>query len=127
MIKWLDEAIIIEIHEYAIQKFGGVGGIIHNNFGINAPRNLFFYEGFADLYILAVKYAFIIIKNHPFNDGNKRTGFNAMRTFLAENEIILEFPDNTDDVIVAIADDKITFNDVVIWLKNLVIVPYNEI
>ena len=127
MIKWLDEAIIIEIHEYAIQKFGGVGGIIHNNFGINAPRNLFFYEGVEDLYILAVKYAFIIIKNHPFNDGNKRTGFNAMRTFLAENEIILEFPDNTDDVIVAIADDKITFNDVVIWLKSLVIVPYNEI
>ncbi len=32
-----------------------------------------------------------------------------MRTFLAENEIILEFPENTDDVIVAIVDNKITF------------------
>ncbi len=109
MIKWLDEAIIIEIHEYAIQKFGGVSSIINNNFGVNAPRNLFFYEGVKDLYTLAVKYAFVIIKNHPFNDGNKRTGFNAMRTFLAENEIILEFPENTDDVIVAIVDNKITF------------------
>lgn len=38
-----------------------------------------------DLYLMAAAYAFHIVKNHPFVDGNKRTGLNAAAMFLRLN------------------------------------------
>ena len=40
---------------------------------------------------LVIMYAIAIVRNHPFLDGNKRTGWVAMRTFFALNEIALTF------------------------------------
>ena len=48
------------------------------------PQNLFAY-GEGDAAALAAAYAFGIIKNHPFVDGNKRTGFLAAVLFLEAN------------------------------------------
>ena len=48
------------------------------------PQNLHAYcEG--DAAALAAAYAFGIIRNHPFVDGNKRTGFLAAALFLEAN------------------------------------------
>jgi death-on-curing protein len=38
-----------------------------------------------DLYFMAAAYTFHIVKNHPFVDGNKRTGLNAAAMFLRLN------------------------------------------
>ena len=35
--------------------------------------------------MLAAAYAFGLVKNHPYRDGNKRIGFLAMATFLGLN------------------------------------------
>ena len=48
------------------------------------PQNLFAY-GESDAAALAGAYAFGIARNHPFIDGNKRTGFVATELFLALN------------------------------------------
>ena len=45
------------------------------------PGNLFAYRS-ATSCELAASYAFGIVKNHPFVDGNKRTGFTAAVLFL---------------------------------------------
>ena len=43
------------------------------------PKNLFLYER-CDLADLAAAHAHGIIKNHPFNDGNKRAAFLPQRS-----------------------------------------------
>lgn len=48
------------------------------------PRNLFAY-GNPTLFEMAASYSYGIIKNHPFVDGNKRTGFLVGVTFLELN------------------------------------------
>ena len=45
------------------------------------PRQLLAY-GDPDIFELATAYAFGIVRNHPFVDGNKRTGFMAAYVFL---------------------------------------------
>lgn len=51
---------------------------------LGKPQNLFAY-GKPNLFQLAASYAFGIIRNHPFLDGNKRTGFAAAAVFLEAN------------------------------------------
>lgn len=41
-----------------------------------------------DLYEMAAAYLFHIIRNHPFIDGNKRTGAVAALVFLALNDVV---------------------------------------
>ena len=45
---------------------------------------------YKDIFEMAAAYFFHIIKNHPFVDGNKRTGLVVAITFLERNEIIVD-------------------------------------
>ena len=45
-----------------------------------------------DLSAMAAAYLFHIVKNHPFVDGNKRTGATAAVTFLLLNGVLLDLP-----------------------------------
>lgn len=40
-----------------------------------------------DLFEMAAAYLFHLVKNHPFMDGNKRTGVTAALVFLKMNEV----------------------------------------
>ena len=50
--------------------------------------NVFGVERFPDVFQKAAAYCFFIVKNHPFIDGNKRTGFLAGLMFLIANGVI---------------------------------------
>ena len=49
------------------------------------PINRFLYEEVDDLFALAAEYAFGIVRNDPFVDGNKRAGFLASGAFVDIN------------------------------------------
>jgi death-on-curing protein len=66
-----------------------------------APRNRFGY-GDDDVFTLAAAYAFALVRNHPFVDGNKRTAFTAAGVFLELNGQRLVAPE-TDAVAAVIA------------------------
>jgi death-on-curing protein len=51
---------------------------------LSKPLHRFHYED-AGLFELAASYAAGIVKNHPFLDGNKRTGFFTAAFFLEKN------------------------------------------
>jgi death on curing protein len=75
------------IHERQLGRFGGAAGIRDQGMlesALSRPRNKWEYER-ADLVDLAAAYAFGIVRNHPFVDGNKRVGFLAMGAFLRLN------------------------------------------
>jgi death on curing protein len=68
---------------------------------------------------LAAAYTFGIVKNHPFVDGNKRTGFLAAYAFLGKNG--LDFDPPVQDVVIVIeslAAGKMTEADLVAWFKQ---------
>lgn len=46
-----------------------------------------------DIFEMAAAYLFHIVKNHPFVDGNKRTGAMAAYSFLMMNSVDLDAPE----------------------------------
>ena len=54
---------------------------------VDAPRNLYHYDGEQDILRLAVKLISAVGSNHPFEQGNKRTAFNGAFGFMAVNKV----------------------------------------
>jgi len=82
---WLQTRLVLALHDMLIAEHGGPRGV--RDAGL-LDAALFSY-GDPDLPALAAAYAAGIIKNHPFVDGNKRTGFAAAATFLDRNGLEL--------------------------------------
>jgi death-on-curing protein len=84
---WLARAFILALHEDLLAEFGGAAGIRDEGMldsALSRPQNLFGYQK-PGMFELAAAYAFGIVANHPFVDGNKRTGLMAAYVFLARN------------------------------------------
>ena len=59
---------------------------------LNRPKQLLNF-GKPSIFELAAAYAFGIVRNHPFLDGNKRIGFMSAYTFLGINGYELQAPE----------------------------------
>jgi len=94
--RFLDLAEVIGIHRDQIDRYGGSAGI--RDLGLLQSAVAMPQAGFegtyvhGDLYEMAAAYLFHITRNHPFVDGNKRTGTAAGLTFLDLNRITIEAP-----------------------------------
>jgi len=77
------------------------------------------YERGSDLARLAAAYGFGIVRNHPFNDGNKRTGFLAIGLFLAINgQELTAAPTEAIAVIMRLAEGKLTEATLAEWIRQ---------
>lgn len=113
---------ILELHSDLIQAFGGIDGIRDENLlesAIEAPFQTF---GGQDLYPTLIEKAarlcYGLVKNHPFLDGNKRTGIHVALVLLEINGAEIEY---TDDELIneifGIADGSISYEDFLNWLE----------
>jgi len=87
---WLDRRDCLAIHDTMLAQHGGLAGVRDENMlesALAKPRNLFAY-GSPDAAEMAASYAAGIVLNHPFLDGNKRTGFMAAAAFLELNGLV---------------------------------------
>ena len=88
-IRFISLEEIINIHNDQISIFGGVSGLRQNNLlesAIESVKTTFYKKYlYKNIVEMGAAYAFHIIKNHPFVDGNKRTGMIAMLLFLKHN------------------------------------------
>ena len=67
----------------------------------------------------AAAYLFHLVKNHPFVDGNKRTGLMAMLVFLGLNGRRLEAPDGTlTDLVLGVAEGRVTKAEVAVFVRR---------
>jgi death-on-curing protein len=92
---WISEDVERAIHADQIAQHGGSLGIRDENLlsaSLARPRHLFAY-GEPTLFDLAAAYGYGLAKNHPFIDGNKRTAFAVMATFLEVNGYSLDVPE----------------------------------
>ncbi len=84
---WLLEGIVVAIHGEQVAEHGGRSGIRDAGLLSSAlprPKNQA-SAGEPSVFDLAAAYAFGIIRNRPFVDCNKRTGFLAAYVFLYLN------------------------------------------
>lgn len=89
MTVWLNQKLVLAIHDMQLAEHGGGSGLRDAGLLDNAlarPLNHANY-GEPDSAELAAIYAIPIARNHPFVDGNKRTAWAAMVTFLDLNGV----------------------------------------
>ena len=91
----LEEVLIL--HAYQIDKFGGNPNIRDSRLlesALARPHtSLSGNDMFPAVFDKAAVLALGIIQNHPFIDGNKRTGVHAMLVFLELNNVSVTFTD----------------------------------
>jgi death on curing protein len=93
--EWVLPQVIKAVHQAQLSEHGGSPGIRDEGALLSAlarPENLFTYET-PTIFELATAYASGIVRNHPFVDGNKRTGFLAAFIFLRVNGYLLQAPE----------------------------------
>ena len=120
MIRWLNIDHVKWIHYQQLKEYGGLGGI--RDLGIlesciNAPPNRNIYEGIINLGVLSATYVTKIIRNHPFVDGNKRTGIVAVGVFLSLNNY--ELDSSEEDLysfVYGFAEHKLASDDFTTWV-----------
>lgn len=84
---WVADETVRALHDQLLAEFGGLSGIRDEGLlesALTRPANKARY-GDPDVFDLAAAYAFGLIKNHPFVDGNKRIGFAVAIVFLELN------------------------------------------
>lgn len=112
--------VVLAFHERLLSEHGGSSGIRDEGMlesALGRPQNLFAY-GKPTLCELAAAYAFGLVKNRPFIDGNKRIGFAAAALFLELNG--LRFQAAEVDVVLrtlALAAGEMTEASYADWLK----------
>lgn len=92
------------------------------DFLIEAPKSfLYGEEQYPTVFQKAACYAFFIIKNHVFFDGNKRTGMKSSLLFLMLNDWILKEAVTDDDIVqlaLGIARNELEFEDIVLFFES---------
>jgi death-on-curing protein len=121
-IYWLTKQEIIALHDEVVKDFGGSLGILNISLlgsAINRPQQLAYYEPDASIYSIAAAYAFGLVKNHCFVDGNKRTAFITMAVFLLRNgyELIASEVEAVE-IMVDLAQGNISQTELSTWMSD---------
>ena len=111
------------LHRILIDKFGGSHGIRDKaalESAISRPFQTF--DG-NDLYPSVFEKAASLIEsilvNHPFIDGNKRTGYTLLRLYLIQNGVDMNAsPDNKYEFVINIASGSLKYEGILSWLKS---------
>jgi death on curing protein len=121
-LTWLSRVVVDAVHNDQLREHGGLPGIRDENVlesALARPQQKWHYDNRTDLPGLAAAYAFGLVKNHPYRDGNKRIGFLAMVTFLGVNgygfsateaEVVAE--------ILALADGTVSEESLADWIRK---------
>ena len=117
---WVLRDVVLALHDQSLAQFGGLAGVRDDGLldsALGKPRNLFAY-GTPSLFDLAASYAFGVVRNHPFLDGNKRAGFVVAVLFLELNGYRFQATE-VDAALrtLALAAGELSEADYLEWLK----------
>lgn len=119
---WITVAECHAIHAEMLSRFGGLDGVRDEGLlesALDRPKNLYAY-GCKELVAMAGAYAAGIIKNHPFLDGNKRTGFLSAALFLETNG--MRFVASEEEVVgwtLGLTAGEVTEEEYTGWLNKV--------
>lgn len=119
---WIDEREALALHDRLLALDGGAGGVRDAALlksALARPRQLHAYVDNADILDLGAAYISAIIRNHPFLDGNKRTGFLVGILFLEINGYrFMASEEDATQAIMRLAARTLEEKDFVKWLRE---------
>lgn len=86
--RWVDRLVVDAVHLDLLRTHGGMPGLRDESAlesALARPRHRWIYGRTRSLATLAAAYAYGLIRNHPYHDGNKRIAFVVMAIFLGLN------------------------------------------
>jgi death on curing protein len=114
---------VLEIKQDQVARYGGASGIrdielLKSALGMPSAT----YGGqflHTDIFEIAAAYLFHLVKNHPFVDGNKRTGAVAALVFLALNNFDFDAPeDDFAEMVLAVVRGDLDKADVAVFIRR---------
>jgi death-on-curing protein len=119
---WIEERDVLAIHDRLLALHGGATGLRDRGIlesALARPRQHYAYSAMSDVIEMAALYTAGIVCNHPFADGNKRTGFVAGVVFLELHGF--EFKANEADAtqaVMALAAGTLDEAGYTAWLRE---------
>lgn len=119
--RWLRLDVLHAAHDRQLAEHGGLGGVGDASALESAmarPQRQAAY-GKPDAASLAAAYAYGLVRNHGFVDGNKRTAWVMARLFLVEHGYRLQFdPPDAIRMMEAIAAGTLTEDQIAAWFRQ---------
>ncbi len=119
-IVWIDLPEVLAIHARQLDEHGGASGLRDRDLvesELAHPQQRHAY-GDPDVFNLAASYTAAIIANHPFVDGNKRTGFVVGVLFLELNgPTLTALEADTTRAVLNLAAGEIDEDEFASWLR----------
>lgn len=123
MTNYLEIDEVYVIYERMIKIGGGRGGVrdftlLHS--AVERPKATFAgKELYPNLWLKAAALINSLIKNHPFNDGNKRTGFFSMVRFLKINGYdVVAKKSEIISFVLSVDTKNLTLKKITDWIKR---------
>jgi len=120
---FLELGEMLLIHQDQLQRYGGSTGI--RDIGILQSATAMPRAGIADRYLhedlfeMAAAYMYYVVRDHPFVDGNKRTGAVAALVFLEMNDIeILVDEEELESIVRSVTEGNTTKADIATFLRR---------
>lgn len=112
---------VLEIHSILIEQFGGSNGVRDQSLlesAINRPYQTFSgQELYPSVIDKAAAILESIVKNHPFVDGNKRTGYVLARLILMSDG--MDFKASQEEkykFVIDVSTSKLDFEEINFWI-----------
>lgn len=113
----------LNVHSILIENFGGGEGV--RDYALLESSLLRPYQTFdgLELYPTAIHKAAAIlesiVKNHPFIDGNKRTGYVLARLIIMGSGLdIFADEDTKYELVIKVSKSELDFEEILSWLKQ---------
>jgi death on curing protein len=120
--RWIDRTALFLLHQETLAEHGGLPGLRDKgalDAALARPRHVHAYEPKADAARLAAAYCFGLVRDHPFNDGNKRAGFLALGMFLLLNGYELNASQaEAAEVIFGLAAGNMSEKQLAEWIRR---------
>src|SRR5262245_19250030 len=117
---WIEPTLVFAIHDRQLAEHGGAEGardesLLHS--ALARPLNQLLYTG-ADIVDLVATYTAGIVQNHPFVDGNKRTGFVVGVLFLELNGYrFTATEEDATQAVLSLAAGSMDHREFAVWLR----------
>jgi death-on-curing protein len=125
--RWLCRVVVDAVHDDQVREHGGLPGLRDENAleaALARPQQKWHYTARASVARLAAAYGFGLARSHPYRDGNKRTAFLAMVTFVELDGYAFEATDaEVVAEMLALADGRVSEEELASWVRRHIVRP----
>jgi death-on-curing protein len=120
-VVWIDERDALALHDRLLALDGGPAGVRDAGLlqsALARPRQLEAYGNHPDIIEMAAAYMVGVVRNHPFFDGNKRTGFLLGVLFLEVNGYrFIATEESAAQAVLSLAAGTLDESALTVWMR----------